>query len=321
MNITNIISILFLSFAIIVSCDASIMKDNGSTPVLNKHYKNIVSDDYESNFVSLLLQQFNIDLAQPILDIGCGNGKMSIALAKHGATEVYATDISAPHIEKLRNYIQSDNNINDSITPIAADFPISKKISQLLNEKRFSFILAYNAFNLWEANNFEDDLSRIYNALLPGGIFYIIVTNPLQASEDVMFYYDNVNKILQGEQKLYDSQCKINDMSSQDEVKCKNFKNNLLKKHQDYTTPVIESILYTLNPDYTVSSNTYNYPFEKRLPLYPIEVHNKKTSTTFLFLFRNTLHQILKSKGFDIIAVDDPNNSETISVIAIKPNV
>lgn len=110
---------------------------------------------------------FYIQLAQiygsPILDYGCGSGRVSIALAREGYT-VYSLDPSFQLLEIMLNMLQKDAIVNDKIRIISLDLLQSIPPISLC-------ILAYNTFNeITDQNKQEDLLKILAKVLQPSGI-------------------------------------------------------------------------------------------------------------------------------------------------------
>ena len=75
-----------------------------------------------------------------ILDVGCGDGKNAIQLAKQGFEHIDAFDISETAIEKVNRLCSKSNlKINTSVTPIS-DFKFEKKYDLMLSFGVFHFI-------------------------------------------------------------------------------------------------------------------------------------------------------------------------------------
>ncbi len=109
-----------------------------------------------------------------ILEYGCGNGRVTIAMAQAGA-RVWGIDLSKPMLNDLEQYLsQAYPKLGERITLLHGDMRL------LELEQRFSLILApFNVMlHLYTRQDIELFLQNVKRHLLPGGQFVCDVSVP-----------------------------------------------------------------------------------------------------------------------------------------------
>ena len=95
-----------------------------------------------------------------ILDLGCGSGRFSIALASEVASEIYGIDLGRISIEKGKEIAKSAgiNNIK---------FEVSNVLETSFEDNYFDFVFCNGV--LHHTENLEKGINEIYRVLRPGG--------------------------------------------------------------------------------------------------------------------------------------------------------
>ncbi len=101
-----------------------------------------------------------------ILDIGCGMGNHTIALAKQGF-EVIAFDASPEAVKKTTNWLKKEHQ---SATVTCNDFMVFD-----YGKNRFDGILSMNVIHHGKEEEVREVIRNIYQSLKPGGLFLATV--------------------------------------------------------------------------------------------------------------------------------------------------
>jgi len=111
----------------------------------------------------------------PVLDVGCGTGRVAFDLAEQGYA-VVGVDVSAPMLERARQRAASENVGEDRIRWLEAD------ITALALDDRFGLaVFAYNGFmHLLEQSAQQAALAHIAGHLRPGGGLALDLPNPVE---------------------------------------------------------------------------------------------------------------------------------------------
>lgn len=137
--------------------------------------------DKEINFI---IKYLRLKQNSKILDLGCGNGRLSIELAKKGYS-ITGIDLNKYAIEQA---ISNSKNLNTTF--------INKDILEFKTDEKFSSILIiFNHFGVFNKIQINKLLKNIYSYLEDGGRL-IIETNSIS-------YGKNINGIQ--EWKIYDT--------------------------------------------------------------------------------------------------------------------
>jgi len=130
--------------------------------------------------------RYYVDLAVerggPVLEYGCGNGRISIPMARSGV-EVMGVDLSAPMLADLRKRLARE--------PVEARSRISLRRGDMRNlqlTRRYPLVICpFNAFlHLYTRTDVERFLGRVANHLAPGGefVFDISIPQPAELARD-----------------------------------------------------------------------------------------------------------------------------------------
>ncbi|MEO6952414.1 MAG: class I SAM-dependent methyltransferase, partial [Polyangia bacterium] len=113
----------------------------------------------------------------PILELGCGSGRLTMALAKAGHT-VVGVDASRQMIARCASQLER-KGLTDRVSLHVADFRELAGRS-VLGRQKFSLVLCpFNAFqHLYERSDVEAFLDGVRAHLAPGGRFVFDLMNP-----------------------------------------------------------------------------------------------------------------------------------------------
>lgn len=122
-----------------------------------------------------------------ILELGCGTGRVAIALAKAGH-RITALDLSKEMLDVFRTKIDSQVNLKNKITLVhgsMADFNFNHKFSMI--------IAPFRAFQaLVKDDDIEISLRCIHSHLTANGIFIINMFNPYTIMDENWCYPETV---------------------------------------------------------------------------------------------------------------------------------
>jgi SAM-dependent methyltransferase len=125
------------------------------------------------------------DHGGPVLEIGCGTGRITVELARAGA-RVIGVDRSSAMLQQARHRIE-EARVGDRVELIEADM---RRLPQLGAVPPGAFAVAVAPFNtLMHAHTLEDQdltLRGMFDALAPGGVFGCDVYVPRFGPQHVM---------------------------------------------------------------------------------------------------------------------------------------
>lgn len=99
-----------------------------------------------------------------VLDIGAGEGRNSIFLAKRGF-KVEAIDINAESLKKCKRFAKKHN------LPITASVIDVRKFK--FEKEKYSLVISINALDFLQLKDTKKLITKIEYSLVPGGIFYL----------------------------------------------------------------------------------------------------------------------------------------------------
>lgn len=145
-----------------------------------EHYEDAALYDYEYRrrradvwFYRELTERL-VQRPGPILELGCGSGRVAIPLARAGF-EVIGLDISASMLARARDRLSRQSRaVRERVSLIRGDartFALDRQFPLI--------IMAFNSFeHLYTRVEVEACLSRVREHLVPGGYFVFDVDNP-----------------------------------------------------------------------------------------------------------------------------------------------
>lgn len=119
-----------------------------------------------------LIEQFAARCGSPILELGCGTGRLLIPLARQGY-EMTGIDISPAMLEVARRRIAAEG-LTERVSLVQQD------MRQLALDRRFSLVfVAVNSFmHLLTSEDQLTALARIHQHLQPNGLLLLDLFNP-----------------------------------------------------------------------------------------------------------------------------------------------
>jgi SAM-dependent methyltransferase len=127
-------------------------------------WKAIIPTELTTKEVDFMMQYFNLQPGMRVLDLMCGYGRHSIALAEKGI-EVVAVDNLNDYINEIKEQSKIHN------LPIT---PIKTNIIDYSSDKTFDLIICMgNSLNFFDAQNIELILTKISSCLDHSGYFLI----------------------------------------------------------------------------------------------------------------------------------------------------
>ena len=119
-----------------------------------------------------MYEQFAARCDSPVLELGCGTGRVLIPLARLGY-RITGIDASAAMLEKAREKVEAED-LQGRVTLV------EQEMGELALEERFN--LAFAALNSFAHLHTTDDqlaaLARIHQHLNPGGLLVLDLFNP-----------------------------------------------------------------------------------------------------------------------------------------------
>ena len=119
-----------------------------------------------------MYEQFAARCDSPILELGCGTGRVLIPLARQGY-RITGVDASAAMLERARGKV-AEENLSERVTLV------EQEMRKLELEERFNLVFA--ALNSFAHLHTTDDqlaaLARIQRHLNPGGLLVLDMFNP-----------------------------------------------------------------------------------------------------------------------------------------------
>jgi len=119
------------------------------------------SNEFEmpSQFCTLLASESSRTI--PVIEFGCGNGRDSLFLARHGY-HVYAIDLSMEAIKKCNSKSESMDNIEFRQGDVTVESDVSALIIDAKNKHKNSSVIAYSRFFFHSIDSDQEDLLLSY---------------------------------------------------------------------------------------------------------------------------------------------------------------
>lgn len=130
--------------------------------------------------------RYYVDLAiengGPVLEYGCGNGRIAIPIARRGVA-ITGVDLSAPMVADLRKRVRyEDDEVRRRVRVVRGDMRSARL------KDRFPLILCtFNAFlHLYTREDVERFLARVKDHLTPHGelVFDVSIPEPMELARD-----------------------------------------------------------------------------------------------------------------------------------------
>ena len=135
------------------------------------------NEDYltaSENLTNLMAVQSGINSKSKILDLGCGNGEVTIQLAKKYGCNIVGVDISGVRIENANKKLKGDSAVSSLVKfkkASATDLPFDKE----------EFTHLWSQATIYHVHDKDKALSEVYRVLKKGGIFvFDDLTKPKQ---------------------------------------------------------------------------------------------------------------------------------------------
>lgn len=151
----------------------------------NNYGTSLICDSVISNFFDNFIKCTNLNLDEPIVDIGCGFGRASGYLAKKGGKKIFAVDLSDDNIQKVKE--DYSTLVKDQIiVPIVGDFSENDTFPHLSRSREFSLALLINVVHFWEEKKLIANLNKIWSLLHDNG--YLIMLTQVNLDTDSYLY-------------------------------------------------------------------------------------------------------------------------------------
>jgi len=113
------------------------------------------------------------DLEGPVLDVGCGTGRVTLHLAQEGA-RVVGVDISEEMLKRAKRKLSVLPDLRPNVSLVHGD------LLEVAFEERFALIVVpYNGFMHFKTQAVQiKALERMRDMLLPGGLIVLDLPNP-----------------------------------------------------------------------------------------------------------------------------------------------
>jgi len=119
-------------------------------------------------------QHFALQVGSPVLELGCGTGRLTLPLARKGH-EVIAVDVSPAMLARLRAKLaEEESEVAERVRPVLTD------MRQLdLGEEVPLAIIPFNTFmHLLTKEDQEVALGKVHLHLSPGGMLVVDIASP-----------------------------------------------------------------------------------------------------------------------------------------------
>lgn len=132
--------------------------------------------------IVLCLSRMGLPLDAAVLDVGCGNGHMSLLLAARGYSNVTGSDVSE-HAVSLARHVMAAYGSAGSSSPLAARFVCDDMCATRLAPRSFAAIVDKGSLDSVSLEGLEHAYLRgITRALAPDGV-YVVASMTTTAAE------------------------------------------------------------------------------------------------------------------------------------------
>ncbi|ACB85734.1 class I SAM-dependent methyltransferase [Natranaerobius thermophilus] len=134
-----------------------------------------------------------------ILDLGCGNGRHAIELAKKGYS-VVGIDVAELYLEEARKRSQKEG--------LQIEYRLQRG-SELTETDEYDMIFAYNhTLGFMSPEELMDHFAKIYKALKPQGVFFLKTAGPQikpdQTTDQEKDWAEQEDKFIMSEKSIVD---------------------------------------------------------------------------------------------------------------------
>ncbi len=144
------------------------------------------NEDYitaSENLTNLMAEKAKINFNSNVLDVGCGNGEVTIKLAKKFKCSIIGIDLSGVRIKNAIQKLQKNPNILDFV-----NFKKASATNIPFNSDYFSHI--WSQSTIYHVHDKDKALSEIFRVLEKGGIFVFddLIKPKQEISDDAKKY-------------------------------------------------------------------------------------------------------------------------------------
>lgn len=260
----------------------------------NHYGKSLIDEDKASKLIQHWSRSVDIDLSSPIVDLGCGYGRLSYALSKMGAKDITAIDVSPANISKAKaDWENQPTHGQTQLNFSAADITKTSSIKKILPKGQAGFVFSNQVFQYLPGQAIENTLENAHYSLKNGGTFLMTVQNPVDQVQMSHWY-----------QEQYDV--------AADHIL--NATGNPSRAQMNHEVKRFEVLLNeTHQQQYEVLPSSYLHYLNKRLPLYPLELKAKTVELGEApirhLLFPQNMKSLMQQAGFTDVQFEWNNGS------------
>lgn len=127
-------------------------------------WKSVIPAELTRKEIEFMIPYFKLDVSSKVLDLMCGHGRHTLALARKGIS-VTAVDNLASYIEEIREMAEKES------LPVR---PVCAPVLDYTDEGGYDLAICMgNSFNFFTPDEAAHLLKKIFAALKPGGYFLL----------------------------------------------------------------------------------------------------------------------------------------------------